>query len=298
MTRMKPWVALLVLLLAFPALARDRGLQWASDGVNIMISWSHRGGSQLHLYRSTQPFDHQDLKDSSFPIADLGAVRGTTYMDTHVAPGTTYYYAGESDNDWWFQADPATLPKKRLPEHVPDAWILVDKLNYCLELHSHGQVVKRYPVVFGIAAHKRKLRQDRASTPEGRYQIAGCQPKARWHKAYDVNYPTPVDKARLKLLAPGQDIGGEIQIHGGGIEDNWTWGCIALRDADIDELFRHPEIGRGTVVWIIGRELTYEDLECDESAESVDPLELGQWQKANRLPVSCVRDKATSRSLP
>ncbi len=68
-----------------------------------------------------------------------------------------------------------------------------------------------------------------------------------------------------------------------------------MRNADIDELFRHPEIGRDTVVWIVGKELTYEDLECDEAAEWIDPMELGQWQQ--RLPVTCVQAKASRSRL-
>ncbi len=294
---MKPWILTLCLLLVMPLVACARGLSWASDGSNIMLSWSHHEGHQIRLYRSTQAFVRNDLKDPTFPIACLGLVEGTAYLDNRVAPGCTYYYAGETDDGWWYQANPAPMAGRALRADVRDAWILIDKLQYCLEVHSHGRMVKRYPVSFGREAHKRKLRQDRASTPEGRYQISGRQPKAQWHKAFDINYPTAVDKARLSLLAPGQDIGGEIQIHGGGIEDNWTWGCIGMRNADIDELFRHPEIGRDTIVWIVGKELNYEDLECDEAAHALDPLTVGQWQREQGLTVTCVQDQATTRRL-
>ena len=296
----KRWLALLfcLLLLVAPLVAHAGGLSWASDGENILLSWSHHQGHQLRLYRSTQPFLREDLKDPTFPIACLGRIEGTAFLDNRVAPGTSYYYAGETDDGWWYQANPASVPPEKLPEAVPDAWILIDKQQYCLEVHSHGEMLKRYPVAFGCGSQKRKLRQDRATTPEGRYQISGRQPKAQWYKAYDINYPTAVDKARLKLLAPGQDIGGEIQIHGGGIDDNWTWGCIGMRNSDIDELFRHPEIGRDTVVWIVGKELTFEDLECDEGAEWIDPLELGRWQREQRLPVTCVQDRASRSRLP
>lgn len=288
---------LLIVLMVYCALARESGISWATDGKNLMLSWSHHDGKKLRLYRSTQAFEQGDLKDPTFPIACLGLVDGTAYLDNRVAPGTTYFYAGVTDDGWWFQANPATVPPQALPPEVPDAWILIDKLQYCLEVHSHGSLLKRYPVSFGTAAHKRKLRQDRASTPEGRYQICGRQPKAKWYKAFDINYPTAVDKARLALLAPGQDIGGEIQIHGGGIDDNWTWGCIAMRNKDLDELFRRPEIGRDTVVWIVGKELTYEDLECDENARWIDPLELGTWQQQQNLPVTCVQDRNTTRRV-
>lgn len=290
-------MAVLMLLLLGRAPARDNGLAWTTDGKNLLLTWSHHQGHLLTLYRSTQPFHHTDLADPSFPICNLGDIQGTAYVDSRLSPGTTYYYAGETDDGWWYQANPAKLPPQPLPSVIPDAWILIDKLQYCLEVHSHGRLQKRYPVSLGMAPYRRKLSQDRASTPEGRYQISTVQPKSRWHKAYDINYPTEVDKARLRLLAPGQAIGGEIQIHGGGIEDNWTWGCIGMRNADIDELFRHPEIGKNTIVWIIGRELSYEDLECDEGCESLDPLELGRWQQSQSLPVTCVQDRATSQRL-
>lgn len=291
------WGALILLLLVAVAPARDNGLSWTTDGKNLLLTWSHHDGQEITLYRSTQAFHYTDLKDGSFPISKLGTVTGTCYLDTHLAPNATYYYTGETDDGWWYQANPAKLPPQKLPQQLADVWILIDKQQYCLEVYAHGQMQKRYPVSFGVCAQKRKLRQDRASTPEGRYLISGRQPKSRWHKAYDINYPTLIDKARLRLLAPGQDIGGEIQIHGGGIEDNWTWGCIGMRNVDIDELFGHPEIGRDTVVWIVGKELTFEDLECDESAEPLDPFELGRWQRENHLPVTCLQDKATRDRL-
>lgn len=210
-------LSLLFFLLVAPLSARESGLSWASDGQNIMLSWSHHEGKQIRIYRSTQPFLQEDLEDLTFPIANLGLFEGTACMDSRLAPGATYCYAGATDEGWWYQANPASVPPKRLPE----AWILIDKLQYCLEVHSHGEMVKSDPVSFGSGAQKRKLRQDRASTPEGRYQISGRQPKAKWHRAFDINYPTSGDKARLKLLPHGQDI-GEIQILGGVIDENST----------------------------------------------------------------------------
>lgn len=288
-----------LLLLAAAALAREVGLQWISDGQRVMLSWTHHeNGRQMQIYRSTQPFESGDVNNPTYPISQLPPVfEANSWSDERLSPGTEYFYAGKADDGWWFWANPVQLPAQALPAELEDAWILIDKLNYCLEVHSHGSMTKRYPVAFGGNPRNRKLFQDRASTPEGRYLISGLQKKSKFHKAYDLNYPNAVDKARHKLLAPGKPIGGEIQIHGGGIEDNWTWGCIAMRNRDIDELFERPELGKQTIVWIVGGELCYEDLECDEAAEPADPLELGKWQRSQGLRVTCVQDAATVQSL-
>lgn len=275
------------------ALAREVGLQWVSDGRSVHLSWAFHAGSQLAMYCSTQPFERQDLEDLSVPIRRLGRFRATSCSDPDLAPGTEYFYAGESDDGWWYQASPVKLPASPLPASLEDPWILIDKLKYVLEVRSAGKLVKRYPVVLGANPIRRKLSQDRASTPEGRYEIAALQPRAQYHRAYDLNYPNRSDRARHKLLAGDRPIGGEIQIHGGGLEDNWTWGCIALRDSDMDELFEHPEIGRGTPVWIVGSELSLADLECDQQVSVPDPAQLGRWQKEQGLPVTCVYDCRT-----
>jgi len=68
---------------------------------------------------------------------------------------------------------------------------------------------------------------------------------------------------------------------------------MALRNSDVDELFQHSEIGLGTEVWITGQEVSFQDLLQDE-ASALDPRELGQWQWAHSLPISCLFDLATS----
>jgi hypothetical protein len=105
-----------------------------------------------------------------------------------------------------------------------------------------------------------------------------------------------VDRARYDLMQPNTDIGGEIQIHGQGIHSNWTFGCMALRNQDMDELFAHPEIDVGTPVWIYGGELTLADLESD-AAHRMDPLQLGRWQRSQKLPMTCIYDRATRSRL-
>ena len=127
------------------------------------------------------------------------------------------------------------------------------------------RTLKRYPIALGRQPRKRKLHQDNASTPEGSYHIVSVQSHSRFYKAFNIDYPNSTDvdryrraRERHELPRTGgrvPDIGGEIQIHGHGIESNWTYGCIALRDEDIDELFGLGTIGPGTPVFISGSEV-------------------------------------------
>jgi len=66
------------------------------------------------------------------------------------------------------------------------------------------------------------------------------------------------------LIPQDRGIGGEIQVHGkhprfGSIQRNWTWGCISLRNTDIDEIFALPVLKVGVPVIIFGLEFSLED---------------------------------------
>ena len=91
-----------------------------------------------------------------------------------------------------------------------------------------------------------------------------------FHRALDVDYPNRIDRIRYDFLRSqgrvpqGKSIGGEIQVHGQlrnwALERNWTWGCVALRNADIEELFDHSDIKVGTPLHIVGTDITREDI--------------------------------------
>jgi hypothetical protein len=204
--------------------------------------------------------------------------------------------------------------------------LLVDKVNRTLAVLDADSVVKTYPVDLGRDPVTRKLHQDNATTPEGVYRITSLRPSSTFHKAYDLSYPNEVDRQRYRLLCPRgrPGIGGEIQIHGNGCGTDWTYGCIALRNEDIDELFEHPEIGVNTKVVIVGKELTREDImaiERPRTRAEVQEIQrllgragfgvrgeagvlgprtrsaLGRFQKAHRLPVTCDLDTRTLAAL-
>jgi|LSQX01.3.fsa_nt_gb hypothetical protein len=137
--------------------------------------------------------------------------------------------------------------------------IIVDKFARKLILYHGGKKIKEYSAELGKYWIGNKRISGDMATPEGMYKIVrkleGTATK--YHKALLIDYPNNEDIERFKkdirngTLPPSADIGGSIEIHGGGGRGaDWTEGCIALTDNDIDAVFRH--IKNGTPVTIVG----------------------------------------------
>lgn len=215
----------------------------------VHLSWPR--AARCELWRSTSRWD---FRADKVPACRVYAGSGSSAVDGTAAPGTTYYYELRPPGfRIAVNTPPVSLGKlSRAPE------LRVDKKHYVLEVWDGGAVRKRYPIALGRYPRTRKLHQDNATTPEGNYRVIGVQPQATYYKAYDIDYPNAEDWGRYRRAKVSQPIGGEIQIHGMGIASNWTFGCVAMRNADIDELFSHPEIGMGTPVRIFGGESSAE----------------------------------------
>ncbi len=326
------------------ACARDVSLSAVLSGGNrVQVSlWSpgHLAVQQIELYRSTTQLKGTGMNTVGYPITVLRFQADTTrteLVDSMVAHNVTYYYRArmvlETDEELWSSIDSVAVPDVELGR-ITGSSILIDKKHYFLEIRDGGQMKKRYPVALGRKPANRKLHQDNASTPEGIYQITGEQPQATFYKALDIDYPNEIDRARYNFAKAeglielrGDDvpgIGGQIQIHGQGIETNWTYGCIALRNSDMDELFEHERVGVGVPVVIIGREITREDISSIQDyrtpreikAIQRDLKELGfysgepdgivgtrtrhalaRFQQAHALPATCDFDTGTVRLL-
>lgn len=263
-----------------------------ADRIEIEFPAANKEGL---LYRSTSRFGPGDVRFTALPISKPYVIKPgvTHFSDNAMADGVEYYYGLLRGNKWRTYG-PVSTPWRPLPSS-DHPMIKVDKANYTLSVVSEGVTLKRFPIAMGSKPMRRKFEQDRASTPEGRYVIYASQPKATFHRAYDMDYPRQVDRARHDVLGSRAPIGGEIQIHGDGLDGNWTWGCMALRNEDMDELFRHPEIGAGTELWIAGGELSWADLESDALGPLASPVELGRFQRRAGLPVTCISDVATCK---
>lgn len=134
--------------------------------------------------------------------------------------------------------------------------VLVMKHERRLVILRNGVILKSYKVSIGRNPG-RKIRRGDNRTPEGIYRIDRRNPGSRFYKALHISYPNASDiDTALKSGAPP---GEEISIHGlpRGFEDlgtshavrNWTKGCIAVSNAEMDELWQL--VPDGTPVEII-----------------------------------------------
>jgi L,D-transpeptidase-like protein len=324
------WVLVMVMcaLVGSPAQAEGcPGLYITSDvdGTPNLHYSLPEGATNARLLRSTS--DLASFRDElRFPIASVELdLAESFYKDVRAPQGVEVFYLIEVVTDKGFhdsQVASVWIPEPRVGI-LNKPHLMVDKLSYTMLLMDGDRVARRLPIALGANPTKRKLHFDRASTPEGVYKIVNLQPQAYYHKAFDINYPNGVDKSRyhmsdkLGLLgSPRPDIGGEIQIHGGGIDQNWTWGCIALRDLDMDWLFARPELKQGVQVAIAGSELQFDDLQAiagttaEERRRYLSALRelgladnvtfgaaLGRFQYQSRLPVTTQLDIRTRELL-
>lgn len=133
--------------------------------------------------------------------------------------------------------------------------ILIIKSEKKLVLYQKGEPVKSYPVGLGKNGWLKKRQARDHATPEGKYRIIGKNPRSRYYKALLINYPNENDRkefldAKKKgLIVKNSTIGGQIEIHGGG-KEGLTYGCIALDNNHMEDLYHR--VGIGTPVTIVG----------------------------------------------
>jgi len=134
--------------------------------------------------------------------------------------------------------------------------ILIEKKERRLTLISGGEALKTYKIALGGNPVGPKERQGDNKTPEGTYVIDSRNKDSRYHLSLRISYPNEEDKRRAKKL--GVSPGGDIMIHGikNGLswvgdshaEVDWTKGCIAVTDEEIEEIDRLAP--NGTIVEI------------------------------------------------
>ena len=142
-------------------------------------------------------------------------------------------------------------PEKKLPENARIDKILVYKSKRQLLVFSNGILLKTYKVSLGRNPIGAKEFQGDRKTPEGIYIINDKNPYSGYHKNMGISYPNKHDVEHSKSL--GKPTGGDIKIHGykNGLGfigkfmrwSDWTLGCIAMTNSDVDELFKSVKIG-------------------------------------------------------
>jgi murein L,D-transpeptidase YafK len=124
--------------------------------------------------------------------------------------------------------------------------IVVEKSARRLSVFRNDHQLKTYRIALGRSPLGAKQEEGDMKTPEGIYKIDGRNPQSSFHLALHVSYPSDEDDKRA--AARGVSAGYDIMVHGiqngrgwiGAFHrwNDWTAGCIAITDEEIEELWR------------------------------------------------------------
>lgn len=154
-------------------------------------------------------------------------------------------------------------------DKTKDDYVVIHKSKRNTALCKSGSLIKNFRSGLGFAPAGTKVQQSDGKTPEGVFYIPRLVPDSSYYKAFLLSYPTKEDATRgftdglidaterdqiltandtCKEPLQGTDLGGLVEIHGNGSDQDWTHGCIALEDDDVDVLWVALGVGDTIVV--------------------------------------------------
>ena len=134
--------------------------------------------------------------------------------------------------------------------------IVIEKAVRKMTLYHKGVVLKGYSISLGGEPVGAKERQGDHRTPEGTYTISGRNAKSKFHRSLRISYPSTADRERARKAKV--DPGGDIMIHGlpngwgwlgaAHLKIDWTDGCIAVTNSEIEEIWELVPDGTTVVI--------------------------------------------------
>ncbi len=148
--------------------------------------------------------------------------------------------------------------KKKTQSLLPSIdQILVYKSKRQLQLLSQNKVIKEYKIALGGHPTGHKEQEGDRRTPEGSYKIDLKRTNSQFYKSLRISYPNVQDRlqAKIKNVSPG----GDIYIHGlpksfsfigeFHLKRDWTLGCIAVTNPEIDEIFENVSLNTPITIY-------------------------------------------------
>lgn len=155
----------------------------------------------------------------------------------------------------------STAQIQQIRQNTPITEVKVYKAKRLIKLMHRDQIIQSYPMRLGFNPIGHKVQEGDGKTPEGQYILDWRNPKSAFYKSLHVSYPNAQDQAKAKKL--GVSAGGDIMIHGSATttqvnklpklmtylpQKDWTWGCVAVRNVDMDEIWKL--VDDGTIITI------------------------------------------------
>jgi len=155
-------------------------------------------------------------------------------------------------------ADEEALNRRPLKLPLADPRVIVEKGARRLRLYAGGELVRVRRVALGFEPAGDKVKQGDGRTPEGEFYVCMKNERSKFYLSLGLSYPNEDDARRgldggmisraeadriRRAVRNGRcppwntALGGEIFIHGGGTAGDWTWGCVALENPEVRELF-------------------------------------------------------------
>jgi len=150
-----------------------------------------------------------------------------------------------------------------LPQ-LKDPRLVVKKKERRLQIFDGEKLIKTYTIVLGFTPQGDKKIEGDGKTPEGEFYVFVKNDQSNFYVSLGVSYPGIDDATRglkEKLISKDEHdaivkavnekqmppqktaLGGEIYIHGGGTAEDWTDGCVALKNEEMKELFDAIPVG-------------------------------------------------------
>ena len=147
--------------------------------------------------------------------------------------------------------------KRSSSNPVAPVYIVIDKSDYELHVYDAQGWFATYPVVFGNNPQLDKRMEGDRCTPEGTFKIAAKRPHQKWCRFIALDYPNREsierfnERKRRGEIPASATPGGGVGIHGVWPKDdfmidrynNWTNGCIALKNGDVMDLYSYIQVG-------------------------------------------------------
>ncbi|WP_153800122.1 L,D-transpeptidase family protein [Foetidibacter luteolus] len=136
-------------------------------------------------------------------------------------------------------------------------YIVIDKSDFELHVFDRQGWLVTFPVVFGSKDMGDKMMEGDRRTPEGTFTIINKKVHTKWNRFMLLDYPTQDSYAKFNqrkaqgVIPANAKIGGGVGIHGVWPHEdyavdryeNWTLGCISMKNEDVQELFSLVPVG-------------------------------------------------------
>jgi len=209
-----------------------------------------------HFYKGDILFEESklDFKKGKFSVSEQKINQSFNHINlanTHAKKILTNYF--ELYDEWIQWVDDAIYQSKKNKKKL----ILIDKFSKKIYLYNNGKQNYTTDVELGKNWIGDKKYSGDKATPEGKYKIIKKidTPHTKYYKALLLDYPNSEDIKRFNhaktngKIPANSKIGGLIEIHGGGGKGiNWTDGCIAANDTDMNKIFLFSDTGTDVVI--------------------------------------------------